>query len=127
MSIISGLRPLLPSVAGALISRNAAQASLLICSLLDALISKGMRLSRTTAFMNTVIAAVLVKPKSSQMLSTILNKAIFGQSHSQDVISDRQKQVLKLNFNYLSTQEKKVRCKVQSEGRFGGHQGARDS
>ena len=41
--------------------------------------------------------------------------------------SDRQKQVLKLNFNYLSTQEKKVRCKVQSEGRFGGHQGARDS
>lgn len=38
------------------------------------------------------------------------------------------KQVLKLNFNYLSTHErnkKKVRCKVQSEGRFGGHQGAR--
>ena len=38
--------------------------------------------------------------------------------------------VLKLNFNYLSTHErnkKKVRCKVQSEGRFGGHQGARDS
>ena len=64
---------------------------------------------------------------AEEMLSTILNKAIFGQSHSQDVISDRQKQVLKLNFNYLSTQEKKVRCKVQSEGRFGGHQGARDS
>ena len=31
---------------------------------------------------------------AEEMLSTILNKAIFGQSHSQDVISDRQKQVL---------------------------------
>ena len=28
------------------------------------------------------------------MLSTILNKAIFWQSHSQDVISDPQKHVL---------------------------------
>ncbi|MDD6150213.1 MAG: hypothetical protein PUB47_06070 [Bacteroides sp.] len=28
------------------------------------------------------------------MLSTILNKDIFWQSHSQDVISDRQKHVL---------------------------------
>ena len=31
---------------------------------------------------------------AEEMLSTILNKAIFWQSHSQDVISDRQKQVL---------------------------------
>ena len=65
--------------------------------------------------MNTVIAAVLVKPKSSQMLSTILNKAILGQSHSQNVISDRQKQVLKLNFNYLSTQEIKYDAKFKAK------------
>lgn len=31
---------------------------------------------------------------AEEMLSTILNKAIFGQSHSQDVISDRQKHAL---------------------------------
>ena len=31
---------------------------------------------------------------AEEMLSSILNKAIFWQSHSQDVISDRQKQVL---------------------------------
>ena len=31
---------------------------------------------------------------AEEMLLTILNKAIFWQSHSQDVISDRQKQVL---------------------------------
>ena len=31
---------------------------------------------------------------AEEMLSTILNKDIFWQSHSQDVISDRQKHVL---------------------------------
>ena len=31
---------------------------------------------------------------AEEILLTILNKAIFWQSHSQDVISDRQKQVL---------------------------------
>jgi len=32
--------------------------------------------------------------RAEEMLSSILNKAIFWQSHSQDVITDRQKQVL---------------------------------
>ena len=52
---------------------------------------------------------------AEEMLSTILNKAIFGQSHSQNVISDRQKQVLKLNFNYLSTQEIKYDAKFKAK------------
>ena len=54
------------------------EASLLICSLVDALISNGMRLSRTTVFMNTVIAAVLVKPKSSQDAIEIFLESIIN-------------------------------------------------
>ncbi len=45
---------------------------------------------------------------AEEMLSTILNKAIFGQSHSQDVISDRQKHVLN---TYLDSYAGKLKVK----------------
>lgn len=41
----------------------------LISSLPAALISNGILRSRTTVFINTVIAAVVVKPNSSQRVS----------------------------------------------------------